>query len=191
MQIDYSELSGLAIALALGLLVGIQRGWVQRREPAGHRFAGIRTYGLLGLAGGIAGALQQRAAPLALILMLASAAFAQAAPADKAEKKDAAANMAAPAAPNRSVTKHVGTFNGQKISYTAITGETFLPGADGKPRAAIFSTSYIKDGKDPNRPVTFLFNGGPGSGSVWLHMGAFGPVRVAIPSDAQIGRAHV
>lgn len=73
--IDYSELAGLAIALALGLLVGIQRGWVQRREPAGHRFAGIRTFGLLGLAGGIAGALQQRAAPLALILMLASAAL--------------------------------------------------------------------------------------------------------------------
>ena len=35
----------------------------------------------------------------------------------------------------------------------------------------------------PSRPVTFLFNGGPGSGSVWLHMGAFGPRRVAIPSD--------
>lgn len=117
-------------------------------------------------------------------LLLASSAFAQNAAADKAEKKDMA-SAAAPAAPNRSVTKHVGTFNGQKISYTAITGETFLPGPDGKPRAAIFSTSYIKDGKDPNRPVTFLFNGGPGSGSVWLHMGAFGPVRVAIPSDAR------
>src|SRR5512137_2027243 len=54
--LDYGELTGLAAALALGLLVGIQRGWVQRREPAGHRFAGIRTYGLLGFAGGIAGA---------------------------------------------------------------------------------------------------------------------------------------
>ncbi len=37
----------------------------------------------------------------------------------------------------------------------------------------------------PSRPVTFLFNGGPGSGSVWLQMGAFGPKRVAIPSDAR------
>jgi carboxypeptidase C (cathepsin A) len=58
-----------------------------------------------------------------------------------------------------------------------------LKAADGTPRAAIFSTSYVKDGRDPSRPVTFLFNGGPGSGSVWLHMGAFGPKRVAIPSD--------
>lgn len=126
-----------------------------------------------------------RCAALSATLLMAGTALAQSAPApDKGEKKDAAAATATPA-PNRSVTRHVGTFNGQKVSYTAVTGETFLPGPDGKPRAAIFSTSYIKDGKDPNRPVTFLFNGGPGSGSVWLHMGAFGPKRVAIPSDAK------
>jgi len=119
------------------------------------------------------------------LLAGALAAPAMAATDAKAEEKKAADAPVATPVPNRSVTKHVGTFNGQKVSYTAITGETFLPGPDGKPRAAIFSTSYIKDGKDPNRPVTFLFNGGPGSGSVWLHMGAFGPVRVAIPSDAK------
>jgi uncharacterized membrane protein (DUF4010 family) len=73
--LDYGELAGLAAALALGLLVGIQRGWAQRREPAGHRFAGIRTYGLLGFAGGIAGALQQRAAGFSLAIMLAAAAL--------------------------------------------------------------------------------------------------------------------
>lgn len=73
--LDYGELTGLAAALALGLLVGIQRGWVQRREPAGHRFAGIRTYGLLGFAGGIAGALQASAQGLALVIMFASAAL--------------------------------------------------------------------------------------------------------------------
>ena len=127
-------------------------------------------------------------AALSASLLLAGTAFAQASSApdkaDKSDKKEAAA-PAVTQTPNRSVTKHSGTFNGQKVNYTAITGETFLPGPDGKPRAAIFSTSYIKDGKDPNRPVTFLFNGGPGSGSVWLHMGAFGPQRVAIPSDAK------
>lgn len=68
-----SELYGIAIAFALGLLVGIQRGWVQRLEPAGSRFAGIRTFGLLGLAGGIAGALQLRAAGAALVLLVAGA----------------------------------------------------------------------------------------------------------------------
>ena len=87
--------------------------------------------------------------------------------------------------PNRSVTRHSGTFNGVRVDYRAITGETFLTDEAGKPKAAIFSTSYIREGNDPNRPVTFLFNGGPGSGSLWLHMGAFGPVRVGIPSDAR------
>ena len=85
--------------------------------------------------------------------------------------------------PNVSVTRHTGTFGGQRVSYTATAGETFLRAEDGTARAAIFSVSYVREPRDPNRPVTFLFNGGPGSGSVWLHMGAFGPRRVAIPSD--------
>ena len=68
-------LTGTGLALALGLLIGVQRGWAQRKEPAGHRFAGIRTYGLLGLAGGIAGALQVQAAGLAFVLLLATAAL--------------------------------------------------------------------------------------------------------------------
>lgn len=88
-------------------------------------------------------------------------------------------------APTVSVTRHSGTFGGQKMNYTATAGETYLKDKDGTPKASIFSVSYVKDGSDPNRPVTFLFNGGPGSGSVWLHMGAFGPKRVAIPSDAK------
>ena len=84
-----------------------------------------------------------------------------------------------------SVTRHTGTFGGQRISYTATARETFLRAENGTPRASIFSVSYVREPRDPNRPVTFLFNGGPGSGSVWLHMGAFGPRRVAIPSDAR------
>ncbi|KRB82818.1 peptidase S10 [Sphingomonas sp. Root710] len=91
-------------------------------------------------------------------------------------------------APIMSVTKHKGNFGGQAIGYTATTGETYLTDKDGKPVAAIFATSYVKDGGDPkSRPVTFLFNGGPGSGSLWLHMGAFGPKRVAIPNALDDG----
>lgn len=119
-------------------------------------------------------------------LVLAGSASAQQAPVREAAP--AAAASPAPAAaertPNRSVTRGSGIFNGVRVDYTATAGETFLPGPDGAPRAAIFSTSYVRTGNDPNRPVTFLFNGGPGSGSLWLHMGAFGPVRVAIPSNA-------
>jgi carboxypeptidase C (cathepsin A) len=87
--------------------------------------------------------------------------------------------------PTVSVTKHSGNFGGQRIAYTATTGETYLTDKDGKPTAAIFSTSYVKDGADPRRPITFLYNGGPGSGSLWLHMGGIGPKRVDVSSDAK------
>lgn len=73
--IELAALQGVGVALALGLLVGLQRGWAQRAEPAGTRFAGIRTYGLFGLAGGLAGALHARAEGLALILLAATAAL--------------------------------------------------------------------------------------------------------------------
>ncbi len=86
-----------------------------------------------------------------------------------------------------SVTQHSGTFNGQKIKYQATAGETHLKNKKGDVTAAIFSTSYVKTGvKDKTkRPVFFVYNGGPGSSSVWLHMGAFGPKKIVIPSDAQ------
>lgn len=88
--------------------------------------------------------------------------------------------------PIKSVTKHSVTINGQKINYTAAAGETVLK-KDGKADAKIFSVTYTKDGvKDKSkRPVSFIYNGGPGSSSVWLHMGAFGPEKIVIPSDAK------
>lgn len=87
-----------------------------------------------------------------------------------------------------SVTRHKGVFGGQSIAYTATTGETYLKDKDGKPLAAIFATSYVKEGGDrKSRPVTFLYNGGPGSGSLWLHMGAFGPKRVVLPDARDDG----
>ncbi|MFC3710982.1 S10 family peptidase [Sphingoaurantiacus capsulatus] len=117
------------------------------------------------------------------LLALATAMPAMAQDAPKGDDKKAAAPIPAPVV---SVTRHSGTFGGQKISYRATTGETYLKDKDGEPTAAIFSTTYVKEGpRDPNRPITFLFNGGPGSGSLWLHMGAFGPKRVVVPSDAR------
>lgn len=78
-----------------------------------------------------------------------------------------------------------GTFGGTRMAYTATVAETVLKNEDDEPAAAIVVTSYVAEPNDTARPVTFLFNGGPGSGSVWLQMGAFGPKRVAIPSDAR------
>jgi carboxypeptidase C (cathepsin A) len=84
-------------------------------------------------------------------------------------------------------THHTGKFNNKKIAYTASAGETLLKNKKGKVTARLFSTSYIKDKvkNTDNRPIAFFYNGGPGSSSVWLHMGVLGPKRVDIPSDAQ------
>jgi len=86
--------------------------------------------------------------------------------------------------PKSFVTQHEGTFNGQTIRYTATAGELHLTNDSGQVTAAIWSTAYTKNDAEPNRPVTFVFNGGPGSASVWLHMGLFGPRRVVVSSDA-------
>ncbi|MCR9180781.1 MAG: peptidase S10 [Erythrobacteraceae bacterium] len=97
------------------------------------------------------------------------------------------AEAAKPAAPIPQVrTRDLsGTFGGQRIAYRATMADTILSSDDGKPEAVVVTTSYIKTPADPTRPVFFIYNGGPGSGSVWLQMGAFGPKRVAIPSDAR------
>ena len=69
----------------------------------------------------------------------------------------------------------------------AIASETHLKNESGEPVASLWSVSYLKEGvKDgTKRPVTFVFNGGPGSASVWLHMGMFGPELVKVDSDAK------
>jgi carboxypeptidase C (cathepsin A) len=86
-----------------------------------------------------------------------------------------------------STTRHTVTIGGNKLTYDATAGTLVLKDEDGKARASIFFTAYTKiDVKDPaTRPVTFLFNGGPGSSSVWLHMGAFGPRRVVLSEDGK------
>ncbi|HYG49077.1 MAG TPA: peptidase S10 [Allosphingosinicella sp.] len=120
-------------------------------------------------------------------IMIAASALAFSAPVcgqDAAPPAGREADRAEPA-PIVSVTRHTGTFGGQRVAYSATAAETYLKAADGTPKASIFSISYVKEPRDPRRPVAFLFNGGPGSGSLWLHMGAFGPKRVAIPSDAR------
>jgi len=73
------------------------------------------------------------------------------------------------------------------VAYTATVAETILENAEHEPEASIWSTAYVKDGVEhaEERPVTFLWNGGPGSASLWLHMGVFGPKRVDVPSDAR------
>ncbi|SMF08393.1 S10 family peptidase [Pseudobacteriovorax antillogorgiicola] len=82
-------------------------------------------------------------------------------------------------------TEHEGRFGKVRMKYRAKAGETYLYDREGKPKASIFSTAYTAlDIDDPaKRPVTFIFNGGPGSSSVWLHMGVMGPMVTRVPSD--------
>jgi carboxypeptidase C (cathepsin A) len=91
------------------------------------------------------------------------------------------------AAASVSKTAHKGVFNGQKVSYEVLSGDTHLVDKEGKPKASIFSTAYFRTGtkESSKRPVLFIFNGGPGSSSVWLHMGVFGPKLVNLPSEAE------
>ncbi len=112
-----------------------------------------------------------------LLLICAGSAVAQ---------PSASVGPAAPAAPAFSprefVTHHEGVFGGEKIHYTAIAGDTVLANDAGNPAATFFSFTYLRDDvKDRTaRPVFFVFNGGPGSSSVWMHLGFFGPRRVAL-----------
>src|SRR5204863_5174616 len=110
-----------------------------------------------------------------LLFVFATAAFGQ----EKSEKKSDKDKEP----PKDQIVTSTGTVRG--INYTARAGTIVLKTDDGDPRASFFFVYYSKDGADPaRRPVTFTFNGGPGSSSVWLHMGAFGPKRVNYLDDA-------
>jgi carboxypeptidase C (cathepsin A) len=99
-----------------------------------------------------------------------------------AEAKPAEAKAAPEAPPKEesSVTDHSIRINGQTINYKATASTTLLKNDKGEPTALMYSTAYTRsDVKDfSQRPIAFIYNGGPGSASVWLHMGAFGPRRV-------------
>ena len=81
-------------------------------------------------------------------------------------------------------TKHVVMIDGKKIAYEAAAGTLVLKEEDGKSTASIFYIAYTREGQDlGKRPITFCFNGGPGSSSVWLHLGTFGPRRVHLSDE--------
>jgi carboxypeptidase C (cathepsin A) len=139
---------------------------------------------------------------LAATALLASAsASATTAHRAKAPVKSAAKADAAPVKeyfhPSEVRSTGAVTVAGQPVAYDAIAGTLVVHAKDWedtdrldadtdkaddkagpKPEASMFYTAYFKQGAPAGRPITFLFNGGPGSSTVWLHMGAFGPVRV-------------
>lgn len=81
-----------------------------------------------------------------------------------------------------STTRHTVRIGGTDVSYRATAGTYHLKADDGKVRASVFHVSYVREGleDDGSRPVTFAFNGGPGSSAVWLEMGVLGPRRIDV-----------
>ena len=88
--------------------------------------------------------------------------------------------------PALSVTNHsLKLQNGQTINYQATCGYLILRNEQNESKAKIFFTAYTKSPVSENRPVTFTFNGGPGSSSVWLHMGGLGPKRILMTEEGK------
>ncbi|MEO8810752.1 MAG: peptidase S10 [Rhodanobacter sp.] len=80
-------------------------------------------------------------------------------------------------------TEHSASIGGRTFKYTATAGTVIIRDDKDQPQASVFYVAYTLNGADPShRPVTFLYNGGPGSSSVWLHMGSFGPMRIETDS---------
>jgi carboxypeptidase C (cathepsin A) len=105
----------------------------------------------------------------ALVLIAAGPAPSEKAPAENAD----------------AVTQHTIVLGGHTYAYTARAGTIAIENDKDETTCRMFYTAFTLDGAEPRtRPVTFLYNGGPGSSTIWLRMGSFGPVRVQ-PGDAQ------
>jgi carboxypeptidase C (cathepsin A) len=89
------------------------------------------------------------------------------------------------ATPHAVATQGEVTVDGHPVRYTADAGTLILHDAQGRPTGAMFYVAYFKQGAAPRRPIAFLYNGGPGASSAPLHIGAFGPVRVATADHSQ------
>jgi carboxypeptidase C (cathepsin A) len=119
---------------------------------------------------------------------LSSAAVAQgAAPSEPGQMRSGGRGSAASEEPSAkeesSVTEHTIRLDGQVIPYKATAGTIQIKNAAGEPIGLMYAVAYTRsDVKDvSSRPISFFYNGGPGSATMWLHMGAFGPRRVATP----------
>ncbi len=82
-------------------------------------------------------------------------------------------------------TSHTIRIDGKVLQYQAIAGDIQITNKKAKPVASIFYCAYLKDQAQntASRPLTFIFNGGPGASAIWLHLGALGPKRIRVDDD--------
>jgi carboxypeptidase C (cathepsin A) len=95
-------------------------------------------------------------------------------PAPKADQDTAKASVEEDAQPVRRAIP----FERRTLAYTVTPGHLTIRNEEGEPTASIFYVAYTMPSAGRPRPVTFLFNGGPGSSTMWLHMGSFGPMKI-------------
>jgi carboxypeptidase C (cathepsin A) len=99
------------------------------------------------------------------------------------EEKEESPKAEAPKAES-STTRHSLRIDGETIEYSATAGWLIMENDKGEPIARFAYTAYTREGIDPaRRPIMFAFNGGPGSSSIWLHMGILGPQRVVVTDE--------
>ncbi|HEY1860416.1 MAG TPA: hypothetical protein VGG61_08685, partial [Gemmataceae bacterium] len=99
------------------------------------------------------------------------------------DQKDSPKEKKLPPEEKSSVTHHTARIGGQQIAYTATAATYVIKADDGTPKATMFYVAYSKDSVDPTRrPISFVYNGGPGSASLFTHMG-MGPKRVVLTPD--------
>lgn len=124
---------------------------------------------------------------IVLLLALAATLGAQAPPPPPAPQAATAQKPPPPPEEKTSRTSHTVRIGGQEIKYTATAGTLNLKKEDGTVTASIFYIAYTRDGVEnmARRPLTFAFNGGPGSSSVWLHLGTLGPKRVRMDPEGR------
>src|SRR6476661_2401449 len=126
----------------------------------------------------------------AAALLFSTSSFAQSADKPKGSALDTAHNEVmieqaktgyadAPVEERTVATRHSASVDGRTVPYTATAGTLTIRDNAGKPKASIFYTAYTADGAlSGRRPLMFFYNGGPGSASLWLRMGSFGPMRL-------------
>jgi carboxypeptidase C (cathepsin A) len=118
-----------------------------------------------------------------ILAVVSSSLFAIAARAQE-HKPQPPAHSEQPTKEEQVVSEHSLKIGDRSIGYRATAGMMPLKEEDGKVTANIFYIAYTQNGANASkRPITFAFNGGPGSSSVWLHMGAFGPKRIGMTDE--------
>ena len=123
----------------------------------------------------LASALSLSALSLGALLVLLAPSAVAVADAPKTEQSDEADKTPTLRLPPAAITYHTATLDREQVSYSAVAGAIKPRDDRGKPTAEIFYVAYNREPEQTSRPITFVFNGGPGAASAYLHLGAIGP----------------